>query len=165
MQKLQLPEYSFRMRKKDTGSLIFDEFRHRWVALTPEEWVRQNFLKYLSAEKRCPRSLMAVEKKVLINGLSQRFDLLVFSRKGDPLMVAEFKAPTVRINQAVFDQAVRYNSALRAPYFLISNGMDHFICQVDYQNHQTTYIREIPTFAEMTSGRDPGSADHGEPGR
>ena len=93
MQKLQLPEYSFRIRKRDAGDLIFDEFRHRWVALTPEEWVRQHFLKYLSDEKKCPPSLMAVEKKVEINELQQRFDLLVYDRSGNPLMVANSRRP------------------------------------------------------------------------
>lgn len=149
MQKLQLPAYTFRIREHDNKSLIFDEFRHRWVTLTPEEWVRQHFLKYLSMEKKFPRSLMAVEKKVAVNGLPQRFDLLVYDRKGNPLLVAEFKAPGIPVNQSVFDQALRYNSTLMAPFFLISNGLDHFICQVDYLNYQTSYIREIPSYDEI----------------
>ncbi|MGB4079126.1 MAG: type I restriction enzyme HsdR N-terminal domain-containing protein [Prolixibacteraceae bacterium] len=155
MQKLQLPEYSFRIRKRDAGDLIFDEFRHRWVALTPEEWVRQHFLKYLSDEKKCPPSLMAVEKKVDINELQQRFDLLVYDRSGNPLMVAEFKAPHISVTQAVFDQALRYNSVLRAPYFLISNGFNHFICRIDYLNRLTSYLREIPSFDDMVAWATP----------
>ncbi len=82
MQKLQLPEYAFRMKEKAGKKLIFDEFRHRWVVLSPEEWVRQHFLKYLTSEKHFPGSLLAIEKKVLINGLYQRFDLLVYDRAG-----------------------------------------------------------------------------------
>jgi len=118
MQKLKLPEYGFRMREKNKQILIFDEFRHRWVVLTPEEWVRQHYLKFLVTEKRFPKQLLAVEKKVMVNGLPQRFDLMVCDRKGNPLLVAEFKSPSVEITQPVFDQAGRYNGILRAPISL-----------------------------------------------
>lgn len=100
-------------------------------------------------EKKFPRSLMAVEKKVAVNGLPQRFDLLAYDRKGNPLLVAEFKAPGIPVTQKVFDQALRYNATLKAPFFLISNGLDHFICQVDYLKQQTSYIREIPSYDEI----------------
>ena len=149
MQKLKLPAYTFLMDEKDGRSVIFDEFRRKWIILTPDEWVRQHFLKFLAQEKQYPRSLMAVEKKVLINGLSQRFDLLVHDRKGNPLLVAEFKAPDINIDQSVFDQALRYNSSLKAPYFLISNGMVHFVCKVDFENYKTNYLNKIPGYKEL----------------
>jgi len=151
MQKLKLPAYTFLIDEKSGRSVIFDEFRRKWIILTPEEWVRQHFLKFLAQEKQYPRSLMSVEKKVLINGLSQRFDLLVHDRKGNPLLVAEFKAPDINIDQSVFDQALRYNSSLKAPYFLISNGMVHFVCKVDFENHKTSYLNMIPGYKELVN--------------
>lgn len=149
MQKLNLPEYHFRTLQKQNMVHIFDEFRHRWVVLTPEEWVRQNFLKYLQYVKGFPKTLMSIEKVVKINGLQQRFDLLVYDRKGKPLLVAEFKAPDVSINQAVFDQAIRYNNSLMAPYILVSNGMVHFVCQIDYKGGKAEYLKEIPEFNSL----------------
>lgn len=149
MQKLNLPEYHFRTLQKQMKELIFDEFRCRWVVLTPEEWVRQNFLKYLLDVKGFPKSLMAVEKVVEINGLQQRFDLLVYDRKGKPLLVAEFKAPEVTINQAVFDQVIRYNNSLMAPYILVSNGKVHFVFQIDFIYGRAEYLSEIPEFNSL----------------
>jgi hypothetical protein len=149
MQKLQLPEYTFRLKEKTGKKLIFDEFRQKWVVLTPEEWVRQRFLKYLASEKHFPGSLLAVEKKVLINGLYQRFDLLVYDRKGKPLLIAEFKAPTVEITRLAFDQAIRYNTVLKAPFFLISNGLTHFLCRVDFENRKTEYLNGLPDYSSL----------------
>ncbi len=150
MQKLKLPSYAFSIREINGKSQIFDDIRHKWIVLTPEEWVRQHFLKFLVAEKKFPRSLMAIEKKVIINSLPQRFDLLVYDKQGNPLMIAEFKAPEVAIGQSVFDQAVRYNSALKAPYFLISNGLIHFACKVNLETRVSEYLHEIPGYQEMT---------------
>ena len=149
MQKLNLPEYHFRTIQKQKVELIFDEFRRRWVVLTPEEWVRQNFLKFLQSAKGFPQTLMAIEKVVKINGLQQRFDLLVYDRKGKPLLAAEFKAPEIAINQAVFDQVIRYNNSLMAPYILVSNGMEHFICRIGFKGGSTEYLKEIPIFNEL----------------
>jgi type I site-specific restriction endonuclease len=146
MQKLNLPEYHFRTMQKQNKDFIFDEFRRRWVILNPEEWVRQNFLKYLLEVKGYPKTLMAIEKVVEVNGLQQRFDLLVYDRKGKPLLVAEFKAPEVSINQFVFDQAIRYNNTLMAPFILVSNGMNHFVCQIDFRVGKAKYLLEIPEF-------------------
>jgi hypothetical protein len=149
MQKLKLPEYGFRMREKNKQILIFDEFRHRWVVLTPEEWVRQHYLKFLVTEKRFPKQLLAVEKKVMVNGLPQRFDLMVCDRKGNPLLVAEFKSPSVEITQPVFDQAGRYNGILRAPYLLVSNGLHQYFCRIDFKTHRTEYLPEIPDYEHL----------------
>lgn len=92
---------------------------------------------------------MAIEKKVMINGLSQRFDLLVYDRKGNPLLIAEFKSPDVQVNQMTFDQASRYNSVLRAPFFLISNGMIHFMSKLNFENRTTRYLAEIPVYDDL----------------
>jgi type I site-specific restriction endonuclease len=151
VQKLKLPSFTFRIEERNGHRLIFDENRRRWVVLTPEEWVRQHFIRYLKEEKKFPRPMMAVEKKVIINGLSQRFDLLVYDRKGNPLMIGEFKSPDVPVGQMTFDQASRYNSVLKAPYLLVSNGMTHFAGKYDFEAGSFSYLNEIPSFEEMTA--------------
>lgn len=145
-QKLNLPGYGFRLRNEEGKTKIFDVIRKRFVIVTPEEWVRQNFIQYLIHEKNFPPALMTVEKKVTINNLPQRFDLLVYDRKGKPFLVAEFKSPSVKISQEAFDQAVRYNSRLKVSYVLISNGLQHFICSVDYKTNAVEYLKQIPNF-------------------
>ena len=149
MHKLNLPEIRLRMEERQGKPFVFDEFRRRWVVLTPEEWVRQHFLHYLSGHKGFPRSLIAVEKKVDVNGLSQRFDLLVYDRKGQPLLVGEFKAPAVLVSQQAFDQAVRYNSSLGARYVLVSNGLAHYICRLDFPAGKAEYLGDIPSYVEL----------------
>lgn len=143
---LNLPGYEFKIREANENRQIYDVVRKKYVMLTPEEWVRQNFIAYLSSEKKYPLSLMAVEKKLMVNKMPQRFDLLVFDRKGKPLLVAEFKAPSVRITQEAFSQVVRYNSQLRVPLVLVSNGLTHFICQIEYASGTVVYLNQIPEF-------------------
>ncbi len=149
MQQLNLPEYAFRIKTEEGKTLIFDAIRRKFVALTPEEWVRQNFIEYLKTEKKYPASLMAVEKQVTINQLQRRFDLLVYSRTHQPCLIAEFKAPDVKITQEVFDQVVRYNMALKVAGIIVSNGLQHFACKMDYANNSFSYLREIPGYGEL----------------
>ena len=151
IQNLNLPACTFRLEERKGMVYLFDERRKKWILLTPEEWVRQHFIRYLSDYRGFPGQLMAVEKKVMINGLSQRFDLLVYDRRGKPLLVAEFKAPGIEITQEAFSQAFRYNSILKAPFTLISNGMTHFVCKTDYLTGATEYLPEIPDYNEMIS--------------
>ena len=113
MYKLNLPEYNFRTKTENSKTLIFDSIRKKFVVLTPEEWVRQNFIQYLIQEKNYPQNLMAVEKQIKVNQQQRRFDLLIYQRNGNPHLIAEFKAPNVKITQNAFDQVVRYNMALR----------------------------------------------------
>lgn len=151
MQQLNLPEYAFRIKTEDGKTMIFDAIRRKFVALTPEEWVRQNFIEYLKTEKNYPASLMAVEKQITINQMQRRFDLLVYSRTHQPCLIAEFKAPDVKITQDVFDQVVRYNMALKVAGIIVSNGLQHFACKMDYANNTYSYLREIPGYGEFLS--------------
>ncbi|NOY95972.1 MAG: type I restriction enzyme HsdR N-terminal domain-containing protein [Chlorobi bacterium] len=144
MQKLNLPVYNARMKEEEGKSFIFDIIRKKYVVLTPEEWVRQNFIHYLIHEKKYSGSLMAVEKRVVVNGQPQRFDLLIYSRNGQPHLIAEFKAPSQKISQNAFDQAVRYNMALKVNFIIISNGLQHFICRIDYSKNSYTFLKDIP---------------------
>ena len=149
MQKLNLPEYSFRIKTVDGKNHIFDSFRKKFVRLTPEEWVRQNFVQFMVAAKNYPGSLIAVEAGVKVNDNPQRADLVVFNRSGNPLIVAEFKAPEVKISQQTFDQIVRYNMQLKVPYLIVSNGMEHYCCHIDYSSNSYAFLNEIPDFTEV----------------
>lgn len=148
MQKLNLPEYTFREKTEDGKPMIFDPIRKKFIVLTPEEWVRQNFIQYLKKEKKYPESLMAVEKQIMINGKQRRFDLLIYLRNGQPHLIAEFKASSVKITQDAFDQVVRYNMNLRVERVVVSNGLQHFACEIDYTNNTYSYLHEIPEFCE-----------------
>ncbi len=156
MQKLNLPEYEFKIKVEESRQFIFDIIRKKYIVLTPEEWVRQNFIRYLAEEKNYPQSLMAVEKKIMLNGKLFRFDLLVYNRNGQPFLMAEFKAPEVKITQDAFDQVVRYNMVIRVENVAVSNGMQHFACKIDYPKNSYEYLPEIPLFSEQcrNSGRD-----------
>ena len=145
---LNLPEYDFRLKKENGIVSVFDDIRKKYIILTPEEWVRQNFIRYLREEKSYPASLMAVEKKIEINNHLQRFDLVVYDRQGQPYLIAEFKAPGVKISQQAFDQVVRYNMALKVSCILVSNGLQHFACRIDYTKNSYSFLKEVPAFED-----------------
>jgi type I site-specific restriction endonuclease len=147
--QLNLPTYSFRTRQADSKILIFDEIRKKFLVLTPEEWVRQNFIRYLVEEKNFPASLMAVETGLKLNQNQFRADLLVYSKAGNPLMIVEFKAPEVKITQKTFDQIARYNLTFMVPYLLVSNGLNHYCCQVDFEARNYQFFKDIPSFTDL----------------
>lgn len=149
MQKLNLPEYSFRIKTSEGKTFLFDSLRKKYVRLTPEEWVRQNFVQFLIVEKKYSVSLIAVEAGVKVNNNPQRADLVVFDRTGSPILVAEFKAPEIKISQEAFDQIVRYNMQLRVKFLIVSNGLDHFCCRINYADNSYAYLAEIPGFSEL----------------
>ena len=149
MEPLNLPTYLFRIKEDKGKKYIFDEIRRRFVLLTPEEWVRQHVVNYLVSEKNFPRQLVSVEKGFQQNRNRQRYDLLVYNRKGKPLMIVECKAPGVEINQHVFDQANRYNNKHNAQYMLISNGIKHYCCYINPVNRQYAFLKDIPDFNEI----------------
>ena len=146
MWQLNLPAYNFRIIKKNEKPFIFDDLRKKFVALTPEEWVRQHFIRFLINVKHYPASLIAIEKQLVINGLKKRCDAVVYSRNAEPLMIIEFKATTVSIAQQTFDQAAVYNSKLKVDYFIISNGLKHCCCRLDKNVLQYNFLDDIPDF-------------------
>lgn len=148
---LNLPQYSFRIKDKLDKKLIFDGFRKRWVALTPEEWVRQNFVRYLTEEKHYPASLVAIERSLRMNQRDFRTDIVLFSKSGNPLIVVECKAPEVKISQQVFDQIARYNLDLRVSYLIVTNGLTHYCCRFDQEQLSYTFLPEIPDYLELES--------------
>jgi hypothetical protein len=146
---LNLPVYIFRIKEKEGKKLIFDSFRHKWVSLTPEEWVRQNFIRYLTEEKHYPVSLVSVERSIRMNQLNFRSDAVVFSKAGEPLVIIECKAPEVKISQQAFDQIVRYNYELRVKYLIVTNGMNHYFCVIDQDKLTYSFLTEIPDYNEL----------------
>ncbi len=144
MQKLNFPEYDFKLKKQDGKLLIFDVIRKKNVVLTPEEWVRQHTLQYLIHDKNYPKNLIAVEKELQINQTKRRFDIVVFNRQMHPQILVECKAPSVKIAQNTFDQANQYNWLLKAPFLFLTNGMKHYICQIDFEANQFRFLKELP---------------------
>ena len=147
MTNLNLPKYSFRIKNKENKLYIFDKIRKKDVVLTDEEWVRQNFVDYLNKEKLYPLSIIALEKKCLVNETVKRTDILVFDGTGAPHIIVECKAPKVRIDQSTFDQIARYNMELNAKYLIVTNGLEHFYCQIDHQEKKYIFLKEIPNYS------------------
>ena len=149
MQKLNLPEYEHRIRKNGQGTDIFDPVRHKYVTLSPEEWVRQNFIRFLIEEKNTPLSLIGVEIAFTLNTMQRRSDIVVHNRNGEALLAVECKAANVKISQEIFNQIVRYNLILQAPYLIVTNGLQHFCCKVNFETKKFNFLREIPDFTIM----------------
>ena len=131
--------------------MIFDASRRRWVKLTPEEWVRQHFVRYLVEEKHYPASLIAVEHSLQINRQDFRADAVVFSNAGKPLLIVECKAPEVNITQKVFEQIVRYNFEFQVDFMIVTNGLSHFCCRIDKTNLSYEFLKEIPEYDVLIS--------------
>lgn len=146
---LNLPLYTFRIKLSSGKKTIFDIWRRKWVALTPEEWVRQNFARYLTEEKHFPGALLGIEKPLCLNGQNFRTDMVAFGSNGDPLMIIECKAPEVKISQQVFDQIVRYNMKLQVKYLAVTNGMVHYCCVIDREKISYSYLSEIPEYSDL----------------
>jgi len=148
MHQLNLPQYDF-IIKQENPVRIFDFIRKKYVALTPEEWVRQNFLRYLVMEKSYPQSLIFIEKNLQVNKMKRRCDAVVYNNAGIPLMIIEFKKPDVPINQAVFDQIARYNIPLKVKYLLVSNGMQHFCCSINFEDNTYQFLENVPEYTAL----------------
>lgn len=149
MQALNLPDHGVKTKHAPEGTRIFDPARREWVALTPEEWVRQHVLNYLVHEVGCPLSLISVEKKLLVNKLTKRADVVVHDRHGIPVLLVECKAPEVNVDQRAFEQAARYNTVFKVPYLLVTNGLVHFCCRVGRAENAIEFLPSIPNYEAM----------------
>ncbi|MBU8891551.1 MAG: type I restriction enzyme HsdR N-terminal domain-containing protein [Bacteroidales bacterium] len=150
MERLNLPTYSFNIKLIEQRKYIFDFIRKKFVILTPEEWVRQNFLKYLVDEKKYSASLIAVEMEFKLNNLSKRSDAVVYGKSGNPILIVECKATSVKIDQKVFDQIVRYNMKLNVDFLVVTNGLEHYCCKIDYKNQKYSFLKEVPAFEQIS---------------
>lgn len=143
---LNFPAFEFRFKKQNEKTYIFDPFRKKMVVLTPEEWVRQNALRFLVEHKNYPKNWLAVEKEININGLKRRYDALIFDSNEKVHLLIEFKAPSIKINQKTFDQIAAYNYLLGAPFLFISNGIDHFFAKINLEEKSYSFLKDIPNY-------------------
>lgn len=149
MQTLRLPSFDVRLKEEHGRRFIFDPIRRRYVALTPEEWVRQHFVHFLCAHKGYPAGLLANEVQVMLNGTRKRCDTVLYRRDLTARMIVEYKAPDVEVTQAVFDQIMRYNLVLRVDYLVVSNGLRHFCCRMDYASGTYVFLPDIPDYGDL----------------
>ncbi len=146
MKQLQFPTYSFRFKNSENKVAIFDEIRKKFIIVTPEEWVRQHVVQFLLQDKKYPKSHINVEKLLKINGLNKRYDVVVYKPDGNITILIECKAPGVKISQSTFDQIARYNMTLNADYLMVTNGLNHYFCKMDYQNEKYDFLKDLPEY-------------------
>jgi hypothetical protein len=146
MQKLNFPEYLFKLKEENKRTQIFDNVRKKYVVLTPEEWVRQHIITFLINEKKFPASLIAIEVSLNRGSKKQRGDVVIYANDGKPRMIIECKAPEVKITQDTFYQIARYNAPLKMDYLVVSNGITHFCCKMDYEKGEHIFVKEIPLY-------------------
>ena len=146
MSLLNLPGYEAKIREKEGKREIFDRLRRCYVTLTPEEWVRQHFVNMLIEHKGYPATLTANEVSITLNGMMRRCDTVVYDKNLRPIAIVEYKAPTVKIDEKVFAQIARYNLVLKVNFLIVSNGLQHFCCKMDYEKNSYSFLREIPAY-------------------
>ena len=144
--KLNLPDIVLKTKLVQGTTQVFDVVRQKYFKLTAEEWVRQHLIHYLNRYKKYPFGLMAVERMIKYNNLKTRADIVLYNSEGDPEIIVECKASNIKITQSVFDQIARYNFKLRVRYLLVTNGINHFCCEMDYASNQIVFLSEIPVF-------------------
>ena len=147
--ELNLPQQELKIKQEESGATsIYDVLRRKFVALTPEEWVRQNFMGMLINQLQYPQLLMNNEVALVQNGIKRRCDSIVYDNQCQPWMIIEYKAPSVAISQKTFEQIVRYNMVLRAKYLVVSNGMNHYICKINYETNSYEFLQSLPKYGE-----------------
>lgn len=148
MEKLNLPPYHIKIKEEEGKQYIFDSIRKKYLVLTPEEWVRQNFIQFLIQEKKYPEGLVVIEKGLKLNELQKRADALVY-KDANPLVLIEFKAPSVKITQEVFEQIGRYNSIFKVPYLIVSNGLEHYCAKINFIENSFEFLGDIPDYNDF----------------
>jgi hypothetical protein len=151
MQALNLPTYLFNLKSEGGRKYILDTIRRKYVVLTPEEWVRQNFIRYLNEEKHFPLTLLSVEASFSLYKLNKRSDILVHNRQGSPIAIVECKAPEVKITKDTFEQIVRYNLKYEVNFLMVTNGLQHFCCRLNHLQNTTEFLKEIPDFESIVN--------------
>ncbi len=149
MQQLTFKSYNFRFKNSENKVSIFDEIRKKFIVLTPEEWVRQHVVQFLITEKKYPKTLINVEKNIKINGLTKRYDVVVFHSDGKFNILVECKAPEIKISQKTFDQIARYNLTLNADYLMVTNGINHFYCKIDSEKKGYEFLTALPDYHDI----------------
>tara|TARA_A100001011_G_scaffold326785_1_gene350544 strand:- start:1567 stop:2019 length:453 start_codon:yes stop_codon:yes gene_type:complete len=146
MENLNFKSYQLKIKNNENKQYVFDEIRKKNVLLTPEEWVRQNCVQFLIHEKKYPKSLISVEKRISLNSLTKRYDIVVFNSDGLIVLLVECKSPQVKIFQNTFDQISRYNLVFKSKYLMVTNGLRHYFCEIDYVNNKCFFLEELPNY-------------------
>ena len=146
MQDLNFPKFDYRFKSTENKVSIFDIIRKKFVICQPEEWVRQHCVHYLISNKSYPKSLINVEKELTVNGLKKRYDIVIFNPNGSIFLIIECKAPKIVIKQDTFDQIARYNLTLNAQFLMVTNGLNHYYCQMDFENEHYKFLKDIPDY-------------------
>ncbi|MGB6268992.1 MAG: type I restriction enzyme HsdR N-terminal domain-containing protein [Olleya sp.] len=149
MQELNFPKFTFRFKNSENKVSIFDVVRKKFVILQPEEWVRQHCVQYLMEVKKYPISLINVEKELKVNDLKKRYDIVIFNTDGSIHLIVECKAPKIEIKQNTFDQIARYNLVLNATYLMVTNGINHYYCNMDFEAEKYQFLKDIPDFSRQ----------------
>ena len=149
MRKLNLPEYEFRFKQEEESRFVLDIFRKRYVMLTPEEEVRQRFARYLIEEKEFPTALIMTEYTLKLNQMTRRCDILIHKPAGHPAVLVECKAPEVKISQETFDQVARYNLVFNVKYLMVTNGLKHYCCYLDFSTRKVEFMKEVPFYKDF----------------
>jgi len=146
LEPLNLPPYPFKLKEENGRLWIFDELRKKHLVLTPEEWVRQHFVQFLINVKAYPKGLINIEGGLKLNELSKRSDILVFNKFGEKVLLVECKAAKIKLNQNAFDQLARYNSVHKAKLLVLSNGLEHYCCEVDHEQGSYRFLGDVPGY-------------------
>ena len=146
MQELNFPKFEYRFKSKENKISIFDIIRKKFIVLQPEEWVRQHCIHYLINDKKIPISLISIEKQLTFNGIKKRYDIVVFNVDGSINLIVECKAPSITINQNTFDQIARYNLILDAEFLMVTNGINHYYCQMNKTEKRYSFLKDIPNY-------------------
>jgi hypothetical protein len=149
LKELNLPQYSFKITGKEGSEMILDPFRRKYVKLTPEEWVRQNFVQYLVREGKYPAGLIGIEVMFRYNKLKRRVDILVHKRSGEPVMIVECKSPDIKIDEKIFDQIVCYNMKFKVPYIVVTNGLVSYACKINHLENNFEFLLVIPLYEDL----------------
>lgn len=149
MFQINLPAFDIKVSRRNGKTFVFDILRQRYITLTPEEWVRQHFVNFLIHHRGFPQQLLANEIELHLNGMSRRCDTVLYRKDLTPRLIVEYKSPKIPITQKVFDQISRYNQVLHVDYLIISNGMEHYCCRMDYERLSYSFLRDIPFYTDL----------------
>ena len=146
MFNLTFPKYEFRLKKIEEKRFIFDEIRKKYIEFTPEEWVRQNCVKFLIDKKKYFSHLISIEKTIKLNGLTKRFDIIAYDIFGNVDLLVECKAPNIIIDQKSFDQIITYDKVINAKYLMLTNGIINYYCEINKIDNKINFLKDIPVY-------------------
>jgi len=143
---LNLPQFNFKFKQEENSLFILDEFRNKFIKITPEEWIRQNFLKFITEHLKYPKSLLKIESKINKDNTRKRTDIIVMDKSLNPFMLVECKNTNIELNQETLNQIAQYNLKVKAPFIVITNGLNHYIFEINFENNKVTQLNNFPEY-------------------